>query len=112
MRQRYPLQLALHLSRPLWVSRERPDAFYHLYYDDLLADPVAQMKKLYGWLGNEWTGAAEQGMQDWLAENPQGRFGAHSYALEEWGFTKNDLEPYFADYLKVHPVAGGAAARY
>jgi hypothetical protein len=105
MRQRFPLQLALHLSRPLWLSRERPNAFYHLYYDDLLGDPISQMKEVYAWLGNDWTESAEQGMQRWLEENPQGRFGAHNYSLEQWGLTKNDLEPYFADYLKVHPVA-------
>ena len=105
MQQRFPLQLALHLSRPLWVSQERADAIYHIYYDDLLADPITQMKQVYAWLGDEWTETAETGMRGWLEANPQNRFGAHSYSLTEWGFTRMDLEPYFADYLKVHPVA-------
>jgi hypothetical protein len=44
-------------------------------------------------------------MRGWLDENPRGRFGTHSYSLAQWGFTRKDLEPYFADYLRVHPVA-------
>ncbi|MBY0423387.1 MAG: sulfotransferase, partial [Parvularculaceae bacterium] len=105
MRTRFPLQLALHLARPLEASRRRPGDFYHLYYDDLVADPVAAMKKVYAFLGDPFTDAAETGMRAWLAANPQGRFGAHRYALPEWGFEKKDLDPYFADYLRVHPVA-------
>ena len=110
MRQRFPLHLALHLQRPLEMSRARPGDIYHLYYDDLLADPLAQMKKVYAWLGDEWTEAAQTGMLTWLKENPQGRFGAHQYSLAQWGFTKDELTPYFSDYLKVHPVATSVEA--
>jgi len=78
MRQYFPLQLALHAARPLEVSRERPDDIFHLYYDDLIADPLAQIKKVYGWLGDEWTSAAETGMSAWLRDNPQNKRGKHS----------------------------------
>ena len=105
MREHFPRQLASHLVRPLEVSGERPDDIYHLYYDDVLADPLAQMKKVYRWLGDEWTEATEAGMQRWLLENPQNRYGKHSYSLSQWGFSKQDLEPYFSDYLRAHPVA-------
>jgi len=111
MRERFPLQLSLHLRRPLEMARERPKDIYDLYYDDLLADPIAQMKRVYAWLGNEWTDAAEAGMRAWLKDNPQGRFGQHRYSLAEWGFSKQDLEPYFSDYLKVHPVATSVEAK-
>ena len=110
MRQKFPIQLAFHAARPLAVSRERPDDVYHLYYDDLVADPLAQVRKIYRWLGDEWTEATESGMRGWLKENPQGRHGRHSYSLSQWGFSKKDLEPYFSDYLKVHPVATGREA--
>lgn len=105
MRCKYPLQLSLHLRRPLEMARERPDAFYHLYYEDLMNDPIAEMKNVYAWLGDEFTGVAETGMNKWLEDNPQNRFGKHSYSLGEWGFTRKEIEPYFSDYLKVHPVA-------
>ncbi len=107
MRNKWPLQLSLHVRRPLELAKERPDDIYNLYYEDLTADPIAQMKKIYRWLGDEWTPAAEEGMQQWLQENPQGRFGKHTYSLQEWGFSRAELEPYFSDYLKEHPVATG-----
>lgn len=108
MRERFPLQLALHLARPLELSRERAQDIYHLYYDDLIVDPLAQMKKVYTWLGDSWTDTAETGMRAWLDSNPQGRFGQHSYSLAQWGFTRPELAPYFSDYLKAHPVATSA----
>jgi len=105
MREHFPRQLASHLARPLEMSRERPADIYNLYYDDLVADPLAQMKRVYAWLGDAWTESTEAGMQAWMRDNPQGRFGKHSYSLEQWGFTKQDLTPYFSDYLRAHPVA-------
>lgn len=105
MRCKWPQQLSLHVNRPLQMAQQRPQDIYHLYYDDMMADPIGQMKKVYRWLDNEWTAEAEAGMTKWLVDNPQGRFGKHSYSLSEWGFSKRELEPYFADYLKVHPVA-------
>lgn len=107
MRERFPLQLALHAARPLEMSRERPNDIYHVYYDDLIRDPIGQMKQVYAWLGDPWTAAAERGMQGWVEANPQGRFGKHSYSLGDWGLSKKDLAPYFSDYLKAHPVATG-----
>jgi hypothetical protein len=105
MHKHFPLQLAMHLARPLELSRERPDDIFDVYYDDLISDPLAQMRKIYRWLGDEWTDSTEVGMQGWLRENPQGRHGLHQYSLEQWGFSRPDLVPYFSDYLRVHPVA-------
>lgn len=105
MRCKWPVQLGLHVQRPLEMARKRPDDIYNLNYDDLMADPLAAMKNVYSWLGDDWTDATEQGMQQWLDENPQNRFGSHDYSLEEWGFTRDEIEPYFAEYLATHPVA-------
>jgi len=110
MRLRFPLQLALHVARPLELSRERPADFYHLYYDDLIADPLAQMRKIYRWLGDDWTETAEAGMRAWLEDNPQNKRGKHEHSLAEWGLSRRDLEPYFSDYLRIHPVATSRVA--
>ena len=110
MRQYFPLQFAFHLSRPLEVSAERPSDFYHLYYDSLVADPLAEMRRVYDWLGDEWTPATEASMRGWLADNPQNKHGKHTYSFEDWGLTWEDMAPYFGDYLRTHPVAKGARA--
>jgi hypothetical protein len=56
-------------------------------------------------LGREWTADVDAGVQQWLRDNPQNKHGKHRYSLEDWGFSKKALEPYFSDYLRVHPVA-------
>jgi hypothetical protein len=76
------------------------DPFYHLYYSELVRDPIAQMRKLYAWLAEPLTPQALAGMRAWLAANPQGRFGKHAYGLDEFGLSRAQLMPYFEDYLK------------
>lgn len=110
MRRYFPLQFAFHLSRPLEVSHERPSDFYHLYYDTLLANPLTEMRRVYDWLGDEWTEGSEAGMRTWLADNPQNKHGKHSYSFADWGLSREDMTPYFSDYLRVHPVAQGEMA--
>jgi hypothetical protein len=104
MRRYFPLQFALHLSRPLEVSKERPEDFYHLYYNSLIADPLAEMQRVYAWLGDDFTEASARAMRGWLADNPQNKHGKHVYSFEDWGLTRQDMEPYFSDYLRAHPV--------
>ena len=97
----YPEQMAEHLRRPMAVQDKcEHDPFYHLHYNDLLKNPIDQMKKLYAWLDEPFTAEAQAGMKAWLSDNPQGRFGSHSYSLEKYGLSKEKLAPYFEDYLK------------
>jgi hypothetical protein len=110
MRQYFPLQLGLHLSKPLEVSQERPEDFYHLDYRQMLSDPIAEMQRVYAWLGDEWTPSTEEGMRGWIADNPQNKHGKHSYSLEEWGLSKADIAPLFSDYLRAFPVASANAS--
>jgi hypothetical protein len=101
----YPMRLREHLVRPMAVQDESAeDPFYHLFYSDLLADPLAEMRRLYAWLEQPFD-TAEAGMARWLAENHQGKFGVHAYGLEKFGLTVEQLTPLFEDYLARFPVA-------
>jgi hypothetical protein len=62
------------------------------------------MRKLYKQLGDELTPEAEAGMQAWVDDNPQDKFGRHEYKLAQFGVTKEKLEPMFAEYLRRYPV--------
>jgi hypothetical protein len=97
----YPNQMAEHLRRPMAMQdKSSSDPFYHLFYSELVRDPIAQMRKLYAWLDEPFTAATEAGMQAWLQKNPQGKFGKHAYGLEDFGLSKNKLMPLFEDYLQ------------
>ena len=108
MAANYPRQMALHLSRMLEMSRRRPTQIHDVYYNELMADPLGTMRKLYAALGQQMTPQVEARMGAYLEANPQGRFGAHEYSLDEWGLSTAGLRPYFAEYLKAHPVAAAA----
>ncbi|MET0371884.1 MAG: sulfotransferase, partial [Sphingobium sp.] len=90
----YPAQAAEHLNRAM-ASRDAigQDRIYDLHYADMIRDPVGSMRRLYDWLGDDFTQEAEAGMQDWLADNPQGKFGKQEYQLAQYGLTKEAIEP-------------------
>jgi len=102
MAEKFPAQLAAHVLRPLRFAQQHPDRLYHLYYKEVMRDPIAAMQATYAWLGEDWLPATETGMQRWLAENPQNKFGRHEYALEDWGLTAPQVTESVADYLAVH----------
>lgn len=93
-------QLRAHVDRPMRVlDRLGDDRVFHLHYSKLMRDPIGQMRELYKWAGDDLTAEAEQAMHGWLARNPQNRFGPRPYSLDDWGLTRADLEPIFAEYI-------------
>ena len=46
------------------------------------------MRALYKSLGDDFSASAENAMRAWLADNPQGKFGKHEYALDQFGLTE------------------------
>ena len=97
--------LRAHVERPL-RTRERigDDRFFHLHYADLVRDPIGRMRALYDWAGEELTPAVEAAMLAWLDQNPQHRFGARPYSLDEFGLTRRDLDPLYEEYLAAFPI--------
>ena len=98
-------QLTEHIDRPLSARRRiGDDRFFDLHYADLMRDPVAVMRALYDWAGDELTASTERAMLDWLGAHPQDRFGRAPYSLEGSGVTRADLEPIFDEYLSVFEI--------
>ena len=98
-------QLKEHVDRPMAARRRiGADRFFDLHYADLIRDPVAVMRGLYDWAGDELTTSTERAMLDWLERNPQDRFGVAPYSLDGTGVTRADLEPVFDEYLSVFDI--------
>jgi len=94
-------QMREHVERPLRLRERIGDArFFDLHYAELMRDPIGVMRALYAWAGEELTPEVELRMKDWLAANPQDRFGPRPYSLEQYGLTRRELEPVFAGYLE------------
>jgi hypothetical protein len=99
-------QAQLHLDR-IMDSREAlgHDRIVDVHYADVTRDPMGSIRKLYADLGDTLTPEAEAAMQTWLDENPQGKFGKHEYALDQYGLSVEALTPLFDRYLSQYDVA-------
>jgi hypothetical protein len=99
-------QFRLHLERPEALQAKlEPAAMYHLHYAKLARDPIGELRRLYAWLGDDFTPEVETRMKRWFADNPSGRFGKHTYRLEDYGLTRKMLEPHFGHYVEKYQVA-------
>jgi hypothetical protein len=104
--QDYPWQAAEHANRIMdFRDKVGEDKVIDVHYADLMADPVGTTKKVYAQLGDEFTSAAEAGITQWVADNPQDKFGKHEYKLAQYGVTLEQLEPMFERYLSRYDVA-------
>jgi Sulfotransferase family len=98
-------QMQAHVERPL-RARERlgDDRFFHMYYHEMMRDPMEVMRNLYAWAGDPLTAEVETRMKTWLAEHPQDRFALNAYTLDEYGLSVEMLEPIFQDYLSTFDI--------
>jgi hypothetical protein len=103
-------QMRYHVERPL-RARERigDDRFFHMYYHEMMRDPMDVMRRIYEWAGDPLTAEAEARMRNWLAEHPQDRFTLNSYSLDQYGLSVEQLEPVFAEYLDTFDIELEAA---
>lgn len=98
-------QLTEHINRPLATRRRiGDDRFFDLHYAELMRYPIAVMRSLYDWAGDDLTASTERAMLAWLDTHPQDRHGVAPYSLEGSGVTRADLEPIFDEYLSTFDV--------
>lgn len=103
-------QMRYHVDRPL-RARERigDHRFFHMYYHEMMRDPMDVMRRIYEWAGDPLTAEAEARMRNWLAGHPQDRFALNSYSLDQYGLSVGQLEPVFAEYLDTFDIELEAA---
>jgi hypothetical protein len=98
-------QMKAHVERPL-RTRDRigDDRFFHMYYHEMMNDPMDVMRRIYDWAGDEFTAETATRMQTWLTEHPQDRFAPNTYSLDQYGLSVEKLKPTFAEYLSTFDI--------
>ncbi|MBK7814913.1 MAG: sulfotransferase [Rhodocyclaceae bacterium] len=87
-------------------ANPRMDSQIHdIDYSELVADPIATVKRIYRRIGLKVSPAFERGMQQFLADNRQDKFGRHRYTPEEFGLTKAQLASRYRRYRERFCVA-------
>lgn len=80
------------------VREQHPDAFLDVSYYDLLQDPMAQVRRIYGFAGLPLAPAAQAAMEASLKVNVQNRHGVHRYRLEDFGLSRDQVHRDYAAY--------------
>jgi hypothetical protein len=81
-------------------SREFPEAtFYDMYFSDFVADQFGVVSDIYAALDLELTDIAADRMRAFIADNPKGKHGLHTYTPEEYGLVPEEIRERFADYI-------------
>ena len=78
--------------------------FLDIPYRLLLSEPLGTARRIYDHIGAELTPDAEAAMAAYVADNPQGKHGRHSYSLAELGLDRADLEDRFVTYRSRYDV--------
>jgi len=73
-------------------------AVLDVQYGDLVRDPVAEMRRIHDFLSIESDAASDARMQQWIAENPQRKYGTHRYSLADFGLEEDEIRSRFKHY--------------
>jgi hypothetical protein len=95
------LERALRRTLSIRASQEFPEAvFYDMFFTDFVADQFATIEGIYDALGLEMTDAAAQAMRAFIADNPKGKHGLHTYTPEEYGLVPAEIRERMSDYIE------------
>jgi hypothetical protein len=93
-------QWSVALDRMLAFRKDpaRDTRFFDLGFTQFQADPIAEIRKLYEWLGDELTGETVKRMLTWRTDNPADKYGKHQYDAAQFGITDEALSIRFGAY--------------
>ncbi len=92
------------VQRARVVRRQHPDAFIDVTYYDLMADPMAQVERIYAFAGLELSDAARAAMHASRQRNRKDKYGRHSYRLQDFGLSPEIVHEKFADYREFFAI--------
>ena len=102
--QQWKQRMAWAVRRSLAARDRLPGSerrFTDVWYRDAIADPLAQVERIYAAAGLDLTAQARADMQTWLQNHHSSdRPPAHRYSLEQFGLTQGEIREAFADYLR------------
>lgn len=90
-----------------------PERFFDVWYPELMADPIAVVRRMYRHFDLPLSDAAERAMRRYLATHPKDRHGAHVYTLADFGLDAAEERARNRGYLERYgagPAADGDGA--
>ena len=91
-----------------WAMKTRAESpggrFVDVSYYDLIRDPLAQVRQVYEVAGIDFDDEATELAEQYVAANPQNRFGKHHYQLEHFGLSEQLMDETFAAYRETYAI--------
>lgn len=85
-------------------AKHGEDAILDVQYADTVRDPMGSVRPIYDHFNEPLTPEAEHAMERYLADNPKGKHGKHSYDLGEYGLTREGVREQFSDYIEAFGI--------
>ncbi len=81
-------------------ARDYPEAiFYDMQFGDFVADQFGVVEEIYEAFGLPMSEEGEARMRAFVADNPKGKHGSHSYSPEEYGVDPDTVRREFQAYI-------------
>jgi hypothetical protein len=93
-------QWGLALDRCITFRQDpaRDAKFFDIGFAALQADPIAEIRRLYDWLGDALGDDTVERMLVWRVDNPKDKYGTHRYDATQFGITDEGLDTRFGVY--------------
>jgi hypothetical protein len=72
--------------------------FFDIGFTHFQSEPIAEIRRLYRWLGDDLRDETVECMLAWRADNPADKHGRHEYGAEQFGITPDALAKRFGAY--------------
>ena len=79
-------------------------SFVDMSYYDLMADPIAEVRRICEHAGIGFDDRAARAATRYLEANPKDRFGKHDYRLADFGLNPVTVDETFAEYREAHAI--------
>jgi hypothetical protein len=88
------------IARNLATRDTHPGALFDVYYDRLVADPIGTVRDIYDHYDLAWSEEFAERLNYYVQQNPRNKHGAHRYAPEDFGQTREAISERFAAYIE------------
>ena len=88
------------------VADQCPDSFIDLYFRDLMDDPIAEMTRLYAFIGKPFDTGARVAMQAYRKDDAH-QESVHRYRLADYGLSEGSIDTLFGAYMMRHGFGEG-----
>ncbi|MFK7988556.1 MAG: sulfotransferase [Sandaracinaceae bacterium] len=87
------------VSRALHARAAHEGRFIDVHYADLVADPVAEVRRVHAALGDRFDPETERRVRAKLAAHPQHKYGRHRYEPASFGLDASRVHVAFPEYM-------------